>query len=87
MAQAALADLLHEAFPIFQVEATNIRGAYENWRRLVAFEDEGGRISVLPDDEKDEADKIYEKSRAENLETWPKLLFKGLLNNIEREKK
>lgn len=52
----------------------------------MAEEEDGGRISVLPDEEKAEAEKIYEKWGAENLET-AKTFVKGLLDIIEREKK
>ena len=50
----------------------------------MAEEEDGGRISVLPDEEKAEAEKIYEKWGAENLET-AKTFVKGLLDIIERE--
>ncbi|MBL6761109.1 MAG: hypothetical protein ISQ19_00255 [PS1 clade bacterium] len=45
-----LGKLLHEGFPVFQVDATNIRGAYSNWRQLLAIEEESGRVSVLPEE-------------------------------------
>jgi hypothetical protein len=46
-----LFETYHETFPIFQVEPTNIRGAYRNWKYLIRSEDEKRRAKVLENDD------------------------------------
>lgn len=62
---SSLYGFLEETLPIFQVEPTNIRGAYANWRVLVSREHLSRN---LPENEKEEHDKILDKARSERIQ-------------------
>lgn len=63
------ASLLHEfleqTFPVFQVEPTNIRGAYNNWRKLMNREEV---FKNLPLNEMEEAEAVIVRAQQEQVE-------------------
>ena len=62
---SSLYGFLEQTLPIFQVEPTNIRGAYANWRVLVSREHLSRN---LPENEKEEYDKILGRAERERIQ-------------------
>ena len=80
-----LVTLFEQTFPIFQVEPTNIRGAYANWRKLLYFENEGGRIFALPNDEQAEYEMFANKIKREFRQTG-KDAKRSLMDMVRKKK-